>query len=850
MQPDSITIAKKNLVIPLSQITKAHFGKVGSKAANLGDMAIVGFPVPDGFVLTTDAFEIFLEENDLNQNSTYDSAFDAKIPSEIEAQLKAAYKPYETLSLAVRSSGISEDLKDASFAGQYETVLDVRGFEALISAIRRCWASVFSDKVRRYVAEKGMEEKNSMAVLVQRLVKADAAGVAFSANPVTGERDESVINAVKGLGERLVSGQSSPDEWTVRGDQAVSISSPEDAISIDQAISIAILAKKAEFHFGEPQDIEWVIEDGELYILQARPITALPEQPIKIVPVAVEPPPGFWERESEHFSEPLSPFFRSTIIRNHENAIFEVMEEYSMLIDGIQFREIGGWLYTKVIPLGGKETPPPPSWLAPILIPILIRVIPSMRKRVNGLVNVYRNDYPSQIIERWYSKWKPNKINLINQFKQVDPASLSDEQLKEHVNLLLKFLAENSKIHARLTGADILVADFILTSKRILGWDARKSIELLTGLSSTTTEPTKRLNDLVNLVKKKPELAQKLENITNENVKEIIYIDNDFAEAFEQYMKDHSIRTLTFEIQKKTLEERPELVLQIIRDHLKNNYDYETEVIKAQEKRQSMLSEAKEALERLSSSEQEEFNSALKKAERAYPAREDHEYYLHNGPLALLRKAILEVGNRLVSKGNLESADDVFFLELNEALSAFSDGLKKHDTVNRRKGELTWVKANPGPITYGGPPPPAPSMDGFPIEVKRVMKAMLWMIEGNSSAEYLQQKDKDNSQDLTGIAASPGQYTGPVRIVMNEEDFNKIKAGDILVCPTTQPPWSVLFPSVGALITDAGGILSHPAIIAREYKVPSIVATGNATKILKDDQIITVDGNTGQILIK
>lgn len=255
--------------MPLNQITKDHLDKVGSKAANLGDMRIAGFPVPDGFVLTTDAFEIFLEENELGKNSSYRSVLNAKIPKEIEEQLKSAYEPFKTLSLAVRSSGIAEDLGEASFAGQYETVLDVRGFDALIFAIKRCWASVFSDRVLRYVAEKGLDQKNSMAILVQHLVKANAAGVAFSANPVTGERDETIINAVRGLGERLVSGQSSPDEWLVRGDQAISITSPENAITMEQAISIANLAKKAESHFGEPQDIEWAIEEKQLFMLQA-----------------------------------------------------------------------------------------------------------------------------------------------------------------------------------------------------------------------------------------------------------------------------------------------------------------------------------------------------------------------------------------------------------------------------------------------------------------------------------------------------------------------------------------------------------------------------------------------------
>ncbi len=169
--------------------------------------------------------------------------------------------------------------------------------------------------------------------------------------------------------------------------------------------------------------------------------------------------------------------------------------------------------------------------------------------------------------------------------------------------------------------------------------------------------------------------------------------------------------------------------------------------------------------------------------------------------------------------------------------------------MKRRKGELAWALENPGPISYGGPSPPPPSLKGFPPEVRRVMEGMLWMIEGNASIEYLQEKVNASAEKISGIPASAGHYTGPARIIMSDEDFHKLQPGDVLVCPTTQPPWSVLFPSVGALVTDGGGILSHPAIIAREYHIPAIVATSNATSKLQDDQIITVNGDTGQVII-
>jgi pyruvate,water dikinase len=688
-----------------------------------------------------------------------------------------------------------------------------------------------------------------MAVLVQYLIEADAAGVSFSANPITGDRSECIINAVNGLGETLVSGQVTPDEWIVHGSEVISTSSPENAITASQALALSEMTRLAEAHFGEPQDVEWAIKDGKLYMLQSRPITALPDY-IKLVPVPIDPPPGYWIRESDHFPDPLSPLFRSTIIPRHERAITEVMEEYSMLIDGVQFREIGGWLYNRMVPLGGKDLPPPPKWLQPIIMPLMIRLIPSMRKRIKGLVDVYKSDLMVKNIDIWYNEWKPNNIERIKEFKLVELKSISDEELVKHLEHLLSFMSNNSKIHAKLTGTDFLVADFILTSKRILDWDEGKSIELLSGLSIQTTEPTKRLGELAQIVKSDPAIRKLLDNINKDTVDKIYNINGDFEKAFDEYMNEFGKRTLTFDLSKETLDERPELVLKLIHDQLIKSYNFESKAVLLDEARKKILKEAKKALSEKNPEQREEFESALKKAERVYPVREDHEYYLHNAPLALLRKTSLEIGNRLASLRYLEKSEDIFFLELEEVLTAFTKRLDVRDTVTRRKGELAWVKANPGPISYGGLAPPPPSMDGFPPEVKRVMEGMLWMIEGNISAEYLEQKANDSSEALTGIAASPGKYTGPVRIVMSEEEFHKIEPGDVLVCPTTQPPWSILFPSIGALVTDAGGILSHPAIIAREYQIPAVVATRNATQALHDNQIVTVDGNSGQILIQ
>ena len=229
--------------------------------------------------------------------------------------------------------------------------------------------------------------------------------------------------------------------------------------------------------------------------------------------------------------------------------------------------------------------------------------------------------------------------------------------------------------------------------------------------------------------------------------------------------------------------------------------------------------------------------------------REDNEFYTVSAPLALLRYAVLELGRRLAERGQIARRDDVFFLELAEARQALREGEDRHALVARRKAERAWVEAHPGPASYGKDPGPPRSFAALPAEARLAMEALLWTVD-RINAPAQSQHPQTAEGGLRGIAASPGQYTGPVRVIRSEAEFGKIQPGDVLVCPITSPVWSVLFPSVGALVTDTGGILSHPAIIAREYRVPAIVATGNATSLLRDGQIVTVDGTTGQVEVQ
>ena len=828
-------------LMPLQELTHADVSRVGAKAANLGELARAGFPVPDGFALTTQAFDYFVERNGLNESQTPEQALTAKMPPEVEDALRAVSRELDGKLLAVRSSGLAEDLEGASFAGQYESILGVRGYDALVEAVRQCWASAFSARVAAYKRNKEQATHASMGVLVQRLVEADAAGVAFSANPVNGRRDEILVSAVRGLGERLVSGSASPDEWIVHGEEASRRSAPEDAIDAVQAHEIAKMAYQAEAHFGSPQDVEWAIAEGKLFILQSRPITTLPEPAPTPVPVPADPPPGFWERDSSHILEPFSPMFRSTVLPAHERATYVLSKELSLPMEGAQFREIGGWVYQRIVLPGGKDMSPPPAWL----MPILVRVVPQLRKMVKGMVEAVREDKLGKSVDRWYAEWKPDTIAGLEELKKVDRPSLADDELEQHLSEVLAFVLERVQIHMLVTAADFLVAEFAISCQDLLGWEGRKSLELLSGLSGQTTEPTYRLAELARMARERPAVRQLFERVDPDTPRRLAQADGDFAAGFERYMQDFAYRTLRWDINEPTVAEQPEMVLRLIRDQIASEYDPQAEAAALERERAAVLAEARQLLAGRSAEDRSQFERALARATRAYPVREEHEFYLSNAPFAQLRYALLEVGKRMAGRRQLERAEDITFLELKEAQAAFRDRSDMRATVNRRKGELAWAKAHPGPASYGKAPPPPPSFGAFPPEARHLMRVLMWQMENMLPT----QTNPSNGTNLHGLAASAGQYSGPVRIIMGESEFGKIQAGDVLVCPTTQPPWSVLFPSVGALVTDSGGILSHPAIIAREYRIPAVVATGNATSLLKDGQTVIVDGNNGIVEI-
>lgn len=822
--------------LTLDSLSKDNTNRAGEKATNLGELLSAGFPVPDGFVVTTDAFDRFLLANNLDCNASQEKAEDAVVPSDVAEAVKAALAELGNGSVAVRSSGVAEDLPDASFAGQYETVLDVRGEDDLMSAIRHCWASAFSERVFTYRGGKDKQNNAGMAVLVQRMVQADAAGVVFTANPVTGNRTEVVVNAVEGLGERLVAGQALPDEWIVRDDEVICQRAPEGAINADQAKSVAELARRVEQYFGPPQDIEWALTAGELFLLQARPITALPQRLELSVPSE-----GFWMKDAAHFTSPITPFGASVYLPALDYGMATMCQEFGLPIEGIEQRSIGGEVYAHIILPGGNERsgPAPPSWI----LFLAMRIIPSIRRRQRIAREAFRTKLMDRTIERWYSEWRDQFNQKAHDILSVNLTELDDEELLRHLDQTIDFLRWGQAVHFRLM-MPYLLRNYELTEvcRQLLGWDTAKAMLLVSGTSKTSSEPGRKLVELAAFISRYP-AAKKIISDGINVIPRLYQAEPKVADALDAYLRGYGHRTTNYEPGSPTIAEKPDLLVSLLRDRI--NGTIFPEASDPRKIREETIKRARLELAVQNPKNSKRFEKALEAAQQTNPVREDNVFYTDNVPNALVRYAALEIGRRLVDRRIIADHLDAVYLEDTELRSALNGEQQDFSTlIKDRKSERAWVAAHPGPSSYGKEAePPDPGI--MPEPWRTMTRAQLWFMNVGLTVS----PGASTNNEITGVPGSPGRYTGIVRIIRNESEFSRLMPGDVLVCPVTTPAWSMLFTQASAVVTDSGGVLSHTAIIARENGLPAVLGTRDATQRLVDGQTVTVDGSRGVVEI-
>ena len=410
--------------------------RVGGKAAGLARLIAAGFRVPDGFVIPPDV----------------DSR---EMHALLEGVLGAG--PY-----AFRSSAAAEDLETASFAGQYETVLGVVGADAGTRAVERVRLSARQASVEAY-RSRAAAPAGGMAVIVQRQIDAHASGVAFTRNPVTGV-GEVVIEAVAGLGEGLMSGAVTPEEWTVSSTPALRSRPAGQVLDPDQAAEIAALSRRVEASLGGPQDVEWVIDGDGIWLLQARPITALP-----IEPSAHPNPDTAWDRSDAFFPEPVTPLVFTAWQPIHTQVTKQAMELLGLPGNGIAHGYFYGRVYDRVIPLVGGESdarglPPAP------LMKLLLRIHPQFRVRLRAAAAAARDDLPMRFIDEWEERGRVRIRARTRELRSVDLGSLTDDELAEQLQAVRSHAYDCGLEHFKLVfGGWVLLGQLGMAAERLTG---------------------------------------------------------------------------------------------------------------------------------------------------------------------------------------------------------------------------------------------------------------------------------------------------------------------------------------------------------------------------------------------
>jgi rifampicin phosphotransferase len=541
-------------------------------------------------------------------------------------------------------------------------------------------------------------------------------------------------------------------------------------------------------------------------------------------PVKVDVPDGFWDLEANENPQPISPMAESFFLEALTAGVRHTFAEMGFLAEAAEWRAIGGWVYVHMIPFAGDEQ--------------------AVAERLSRAHDAVATDLAGRYLQRWEEEWRPWLLRRRDELGRIDLTGLDDAVLDDHVGEAVAFLFAATDVHMLLHASNaLMLGELTFACRDLLGWSEQQVFDMVSGLSPASTEPAQRLAPLAEMARSRPAVRVLLDDPASA-VAKLGAADPEFEAAFQGYQRDFGDRAVRYEVIDPTIGESPELVLRLVRDQIARPYDPAAVAALLASRQAEMRAAARATLAERHPAEREGFERLLARAERFYPVREDNEVWTQSVPLALVRRALLEAGRRLADAGTLTEVDDVFFLTLAEARQALAQGGDLSGLARSRRSDRTWALAHPGPATYGEPPPP-PDFSGLPPAARLVHEATAWLFD--QIIPSWANERRQGGPVVEGIAASGGRYTGPARVVRHEGELEKVQPGDVLVCPATSPAWSPVFPSIGALVTDTGGILSHAAIIAREFAIPTVVATGNATELFVDGQTVTVDGDAGRV---
>lgn len=880
---------KKNFILFFDEIDQKDLPLVGGKGANLGEMTKAGFPVPYGFCVTTVSYQEFIKQNNLSDfisRVIKDASLDntsqigakirekikqAEIPGQIKHEIiQSMNKAGASAYYAVRSSATAEDLAFASFAGQQDTYLNIKGEQSLHDSVRNCWASLFTDRAILYRIQNNIEhEKVYMSVVIQRMVLPEVSGIMFTADPVSGHRGIISIDAGYGLGEALVSGLVSPDIYKFKksskrienktiaekklaimpveggGTKKITITGEKTTNQVmddSQIRYLAELGMAIEKHYGCPQDIEWCLEKGELYIVQSRAITSLFPLP---APVPQDDALHVYAsfNHVQVMTDPISPLGIDML------RIIASFDRGARSAGDYKFtKSAAGRVYIDLSDLLRDRT--------------LRKGLPEFIKNADALLGsalselVNRPDFESQIpknkgtIKALRKFFQPILINAIKNIAYRKPEG-TIEFMNRYIEERVKKAAE--EVNSAKQGIERLEAiykaasfsnDFpnllprlapgLISFKVLEGLErkwlgTRKYVDkIVKGLEGNiTTEMGLLTGDLADMIRKSPDLVKEFENGDYVTLlARINQLENhgEFRKKFNDFITKYDMRAAgEIDMAKDRWIENPEALARSIMAIVETSEEgahrreYRETIEKAKQAAEELIEEVETKRGNIRG---KIIRRLIRVLRNALPARE-HPKYLIMKLILISKKALLEEAKILVQKGQLAKANDVFYVSFWELYQAVQNNESLIKLVNQRKEEYRHFRKLS--------PPRVLTSEGEEIK-----------------AGYNQDNLPEGA--LVGMPVSAGVIEGIARVITDpvKASLNK---GEILVAPFTDPGWTPLFINAAGLIMEVGGLLTHGTVVAREYGIPAVVGITDATRKIKTGQKIRVDGNAGFVLV-
>lgn len=861
------------MVLSFQEIQNTQLSLVGGKGLNLGKLSkIQGIQVPEGFCVTTEGYKKAFEQNetfhalldrltllkveDRDQISVIcrkvrQILMEVEIPSDVVKAVSNYLSQFgDEHAYAVRSSATAEDLPHASFAGQQDSYLNIIGKEAILEHISKCWASLFTDRAVIYRIKNGFDHKQvSISVIVQRMVFPHASGIMFTADPITFNRKVLSIDACFGLGEALVSGLVSPDCYKVKEDKLVDMRIATKKLAtyglkeggtetkqIDpnqqktqtltelQILQLSRIGRQIEAYFGCPQDIEWCLVNDTFYIVQSRPITTL------------YPIPETNDQDNHVY-----------LSVGHQQMMTDPMKplglSFYLLTTPAPMRTAGGRLFVDVtnmlaspnsrkaiIDTAGKSDPLIKAALMTVVEREYIKSLPNNEKVPSSIRN--NTDMLAEI---------ENNPTIVTDLIKSNQTSI--EKLKQIIltksgldlfDFILEDLQELRKILFNPQSSRVIMAameaSFWINEKMNKWLGEMNAADPLTQsvANNITSEMGLALLDVADVIRPYPEVIDYLQQVKDDNfIDELVTLEGgqEAQDAIIAYLNKYGMRCAgEIDLTRTRWSEKPTTLLPIILSNIKN-FEPNASKRKFEQGRQEALNkqqELVEGLKQLPDGEQKAIETKrIIDLLRNFSGYREYPKYGMINRYFVYKKALLKEADQLVKANIIHEKEDIFYLTFEELREVVSTNKLDYQIIDKRKEQYKFYKK----LT----PPRVITSDGEII-----------------AGEY--NRENMPADAIVGLPVSSGVIEGRARVILKMEDAN-LEDGDILVTTFTDPSWTPLFVSIKGLVTEVGGLMTHGAVIAREYGLPAVVGVENATKLIKDGQRIRVYGTEGYIEI-